>query len=279
MNTYSFGINGYKLWNTFSEPITSFFTKTKRAASIIGVETYATVRHILPASLVWLWRTYVLTDIRELKLDASLSKAEKTSHVAHLYMHGGQQGKNEHPPILFLHGDYGHPYSLLHLANIAEKKGHRVFSLHIPKSNDNKLFDASDSLLERAIGKICAFTGSKQILGVGHSKGAILLAHRQFVHLDLRIKATCSLAGRLRIPNASSCSDPILSDRIKKIYEKIQENGQFPLMQIVPDKDWNASWDSMAVRQNNMCYTVPGMHLSGMYSNEAKQHFAEFIDV
>jgi hypothetical protein len=49
-------------------------------------------------------------------------------------------------------------------------------------------------------------------------------------------------------------------------------------MQIIPKNDWNASYESMAIRPGNFCYTVPGKHLSGLYTQETHNHFSAFLE-
>jgi hypothetical protein len=53
---------------------------------------------------------------------------------------------------------------------------------------------------------------------------------------------------------------------------------ELPIMQIVAEEDWNASRESMAVRPHDHCHIVPGMHLSGLFVNETRRHFSDFLD-
>ena len=266
-----------------SFPVNCTFMKNAvTTVDIIATEAYATLRYILPASLTWIWRKYITNEIKTIPVQVTL---EKVSKIAYLNIHGNCQIEKdkEFCPILLSHGDYGHPYNMLHLADIAQNKGHPVFSLYIPGIKNSNQFEIHNCLLKQAIDKIenivkdhyGKFTG---IFGVGHSRGAILLAQRQFVSLDSRIKATCSIAGRLNAPDEKDCPDQILKTIVKKIYEGILKNSDRPIMQIIPKDDWNASYESMAVRPHKYCYTVPGKHLSGLYSNETRTHFADFLE-
>lgn len=248
---------------------------------IITTEAYATLRYILPASLTWVWRKYITNEIKTIPVQVTL---EKVSKIAYLNIHGNCQIKKgkEFYPILLSHGDYGHPYTMLHLADIAQNKGHSTFSLYIPRVENNNQFGIHTCLLKQAIDKIESIVKEKHgkfagILGVGHSKEAILLAQRQFVALDSRIKATGSIAGRLNVPDEKDCPDQILKTIVKGIYHGILKNSERPIMQIIPKDDWNASYESMAVRPHKYCYTVPGKHLSGLYSCETRTHFAGFL--
>lgn len=261
----------------------AFLKEAINIVDIVTTEAYATLKYVLPASLTWVWRKYITNEIKTISLQVTL---EKVSKVAYLNLHGNySQIKNDKDllPILLTHGDYGHPYSMLHLADIAQKEGLPVFSLYIPGVENNKQFGIHNSLLKQAIDKIESIIKDNHgefssILGVGHSKGAILLAHRQFVDLDSRIKATCSIAGRLNVPKKNDCSDQALKPIVKSIYEGILKNSELPIMQIIPKDDWNASYESMAVRPHKYCYTVPGKHLSGLYTRETKTHFVGFLE-
>lgn len=255
-----------------------FFNDAVNIINIVATEGYATLRHILPASLAWVWRKYITNEIKTIPLQVT---AGKVTRIAYLNIHGNCQFEKNCRPVLLTHGDYGHPYSMLHLADMAQKE-HPVFSLYIPGVENNTESEIHDCLLKESINKIEAIINENQghfegILGVGHSKGAILLARRQFVLLDPTIIATCSLSGRLNAPTDNDCSNPIIRKIVRSIYEGVVQNPTLPLMQIIPKDDWNASYESMAVRPHKHCHTVPGMHLSGIYTQEAKSHFKDFL--
>lgn len=261
---------------------TNIFKNIANGCSIVLKEATAVIKHVLPASLAWLWQKYVL---KEIKTTSLLLTAEKITKIADLNFHGDRSlviHDKEAYPVLFCHGDHGYPFSLLHLAEIAKKSGHPTYSLYIPGVDNNDLFEVHSQLLEQAIQKIEKMTadaGGKfaGILGVGHSKGAILLAHRQFAVLDTRIVSICSIAGRLNVPNDADCSDSVLTSKVRTIYQGILNHPELHLTQIIPVDDWNASFESMAVRPLENCYTVPGMHLSGLYTPEACEHVTHFL--
>ncbi len=104
----------------------------------------------------------------------------------------------------------------------------------------------------------------------------MLFADRQFVLLDPKIKVTCALAGCLKFPENRSDKD--LKPIIDNIYKAILKNTQCPLVQIIPKDDWNAPYECMAIRAQQDCYTVPGMHLSGLYSSKTGRYFTEFLN-
>jgi hypothetical protein len=243
---------------------------------IIATEAKAALRYVLPSMITWIWRKYICHEIQTIPLQATIDKVTK---VAYLNIHGNIKDKNA-SPVLFSHGDHSHPCTLLHLADIAQKAGQPTFSLYIPGVDNNEHVAFHDALLKQAIDQIESLAKDKfiGILGVGHSKGAILLAQREFVALDPRIKATCSIAGRLNILNESDTPDKDLITIVKTIYEGILKHPEKPLMQIIPREDWNAPYEAMAVRPHQYCYLVPGMHLSGLYSPETREHFSQLLN-
>lgn len=259
-----------------------FLKKTVDIIDIIVVEAYATLKHTLPASLAWVWRKYITHEIKTIPIEITVNKVKK---IAYLNIHENKSTpntSNKALPVLLSHGDYGHPYTMLHLADIAQKEGRKTFTLYIPGVEDNNQFDAYSDLLKQAVDKIEDIVKNEYgnfpgLLGAGHSKAAILLADRQFVALDLRLKATCSIAGRLRVVNDHDCPDQDLQKKVKAIYERIINQPKLSLFQIIPKEDWNASYESMAVRPHEHCHIVPGKHLSGLYSNATRMHFKYFL--
>ncbi|MBA3971934.1 MAG: hypothetical protein H0X46_07280 [Bacteroidetes bacterium] len=151
----------------------------------------------------------------------------------------------------------------------------RVFALHLPQGHRNEHFLANSLLLHRSINKIqklvtCnneVFTG---VIGIGHSKGAILLAERQFAKHPsaIRIIKTISLAGRLKVSTDDKSCPELLKEKIESIHRKILKKNDRPIVQLIPERDWNAPYDSMAPRPHQDCYKIPGMHLSSLFSDK-----------
>lgn len=275
-------VGSYNAWKPFSIDFT-FLKNAANTINIVSTEAYATLRYIAPASITWVWRKYITNEIKTIPIEITVDKVKK---VAYLNIHGNfPQVKNGQDvySVLLGHGDYGHPYTVLHLADIAQKEGRPTFSLYIPGIEKNKEFSVHNRFLKQAIDKIESLVKDDQgkfngVLGVGHSKFAIVFAQRQYVVIDSRIKGLCSVAGRLNIPNEEDNSDPILKTIIRAIYQGILRNPESPIMQIVPKDDWNAAYEAMAVRPHEYCYTVPGMHLSGLYASETRTHFTDFLN-
>lgn len=271
-------------WTTLPLRITSFFNKSAEITHIFAIEAYATIRHILPASITWCFRKYILHEIKTITLRVTIGKETK---VAYLNIHGKSpliKTNKKIYPVLLVHGDYGHPFSMLKLADIAQKRGFTTFSLYLPGELNDQGYELHHDLLKKAVDQIEDYILSKNgifrgILGAGHSSGGILLAERQSVDLDQRIKGTCAIAGRLNISDETECADGVLKSKIKAIYQGIVKHPELPLMQIVPKQDWNAPQKSMTVRPQTYCYSVPGMHLSGLYTKETQRYFTKFLNI
>lgn len=261
----------------YSAGCSAFFRKTAKGIHILAVETYTTLRHVLPSTVAWIWRKYAYSEITTMRI-----RAEKTGHVAYLNLHGTLSSGQHGHAVLLIHGDYGHPFSMLHLADIAQTKRLPTFSLYLPKVQDTQQFEVHNELMKQAMDNMETMIRHKGgtctgILGAGHSSGAILLAKRRFVDLDNRI-TLFAIAGPLNVPNDNDCSDKYLAPIIKGIYQGIVDHPNAPLVQIIPREDWNASQESMAVRPHSHCHYVPGMHLSGLYSRETQGYFTDFLD-
>lgn len=250
---------------------------------IFAIEALATIRYVLPQALTWMWRKSLSHEIQTIPLEATI---DKVSRVGYLNIHGCLPNipkEKEITPVLLIHGDFGHPYTMLHLADLARKKTIPTFSLYLPSVDKKEDHEIYSLLLVKAIDKIQEIIKTKNgkfqgVLGVGHSKGAILLAEREFVYKESRIKATCSIAGRLNANSEKDCKHPRLREIVQKIYRAIVENPSLPLVQIVPKEDWNAPQEFMAVRPNDHAFSVPGMHLSGLFSLGTRKIVANFLD-
>jgi hypothetical protein len=255
----------------------SFFKKSAKFITILAAESYAVFRYVIPFAMVWVWDKYVRDGIQTVEIPSS-----KTQKVAFLNIHGKLTNAGKMPVVLLCHGDYGHPYTLLHLAEIAKKEGMVVFSMYIPRVNDDQEFEIDNEYIKNALDVIENLIREKNgnfygILGTGHSKGAILLAQQQFVNLDPRIKSTCSIAGGLNISKHKKYFHKHLVSVVKGVHRGIINNPKKSLVQIVPKEDWKIAHEAMAVRPYDHCYKVPGMHLSGLYKNETRKYFTQFL--
>ena len=249
--------------------------------NIFCTEAFCTLTCVLPNSLKWCYKTCFANQITSYPLKSTI---DKTSSTAYLYLHGRIDASNKTPALVLVHGDHGHPFTMLHLAEIAQKNGGgRVFSLYMPYDRGHSplsqaLFsqgiDKIESLIEESGGTL------NGLIAAGHSKGAIQSAYSPFVENDARIKTVISIAGRLRVVPGVPC-DEELKPTVDAVYQGIQEHPQIPLYQIVAEEDWNAPLEATAVRRDAVhCTVVPdAMHLNVLYKPETLQKFAAILKV
>ena len=90
-----------------------------RKMQIIATESFATFRHVLPCAIKWWIRKNITRGISAY-LFKSVENNVETKGT--LYLHGELNivPGEEFQPLLFIHGDYGHPFMLLHLIDIAK---------------------------------------------------------------------------------------------------------------------------------------------------------------
>ena len=275
----------YGDFSVLPEDVAASLNSFCRDVHIVAMEVFAEIRYVIPASLAWLCRKYWTNDIKTIQLRHTIGTVER---VAYLNIHGklnitpGQSVS----PVLFCHGDYGHPFTLLHLIDLSLERQLPTFSFYEPLAHKDE-YDFERALFDAAIEKIKelvqqdggTFVG---VYGVGHSKGAIMLAEKQFVrdpvHNITDITATCAIGGRLgAIEGDTSTTYQPLIDLARSIYAAIQANPLLPLTQIVGRYDWNAPQAAMMVRPGHTCYSVGGSHLSCLYTPETIQHVAAFL--
>ena len=259
--------------SNISTPNSIFSPSFQRTWDILADTVPATFLNVLPNAIRWLYRTKISRQITSFPLKTTI---DKTSKVATLYLHGLQKKSTQ--PLLLLHGDHGHPYTMLHLADAAAKNySGTIFSLYMP--SEKGYSDISRSLLEQAIEKIELMVKSKEgsfskIVTLGHSKGAIQAAHQAFVEKDERIKSVISIAGRLKNTQSldKACHE-ILQPTVNEIAQAIITNPDLPLYQIVAENDWCVPLDASRVNLKNSC-VVPGAgHLNVLYRHETIEAF------
>lgn len=272
---------GCKVWNCLPNILTADLAKICRKIRIIAIEAFANIRYVIPNAVQWYYLKLIKREITSYPLQITVGKVKAT---ATLYLHGKLKVSNrEVIPALITHGDYGHPFTTLHLAKIAQKTSHPVFSLYISKMHDELRWQINSDLMHAAINKIEELVVKengifKGLAGAGHSRGGMLLAERQFVYLDPRIKGVFGVGCKLNSNEADESSSEIERAIFKKIYEAIKADiKDRPIYQIIPEEDWSGPRELMAVRPDRHCYSVPGMHLSGLYDKKTVGYFEKFL--
>ncbi|MFA6915005.1 MAG: hypothetical protein WC222_01285 [Parachlamydiales bacterium] len=248
---------------------------------ILSVEAFAVIRHVIPSAIEWQIRKFN-DEITTIPFPITLGKIQIHAEV-HLHGHINIEENVTYNPFLFFHGDHSRPDPFLNLIKVALKSKALVYSVYIPTIHKDEEFaeqgilaDAIMSMIEQMItDKKGIFGGFR---GVGHSKGAMLLAERQF-HSDLppKILETFCIAGPLRVVPEATNFTPPLSAIFEGIYPRILNLTERKIVQIVPEEDWCAPYVCMAVRPHEYCYTVDGMHLSGLFSEKTTYLFEKFV--
>lgn len=239
--------------------------------SLLKDVLFTDISYVMPHAIKWYYRLKICKKIKTIPLSNSSS----------LYLHNGNLSGT---PILFLHGLYGHPFTLLHLADHLQNaiKG-PIFSMQL--SYDEYCPQIHRTLLKQAINiieKMMLSNGSdlKKLILIGHSMGAIEGAYSAFVEEDKRILAVISIAGRLKVvPSYDKECPEHLKMMIDKIYQGIQKNTGLPLYQIAGGNDWNAPIEATVVRKDDSCcHIIDGaMHFNVLYHPETKCKLLEFV--
>lgn len=243
----------------------------------------ADLAYTFPNAIKWFYRVNIKGNISSITLKRKIKTKSKKALLFSHFDSSIQLNKETHA-ILLLHGIYGHPLSLLHLADIAqEAKIGPVFSIYLPY--DEHFPENHRSLLKQAIDEIERMVherGSclKGIIATGHSLGAIESAYRAFVVKDERITTVISIAGRLKaVPSPNKNCPECLKSTLKDVYEGILEHTHLPLYQIVAGNDWNAPLEATAVRpiEGSFHIVENAMHLNVLYHWETRLKFIEFL--
>jgi pimeloyl-ACP methyl ester carboxylesterase len=240
------------------------------------------VLYSFPYALKW----FYLRHIRRQISSSFLGKASDGTDC-YLYSHLAKDFEPQDnlgtSAILFLHGKYASPLSLLHLAEIAQETSLPVFSLHV--SYDGKHPKIHRNLLTLAIEEIERQIQAKGghlkgLVLVGHSLGATEGAYRAFVDKDERIKAVISIAGRLRVVAAEgqNCPDFLIST-VESVYQGIQNTPEIPLYQIIAREDWNAPTEATLVRLDEGSFHIveKALHFNVIYYQETRNKFREYL--
>ncbi len=230
---------------------------------------------MLPNALSWAYRTLCTRQITCFKIESKTSTSSKT---ANLFQHTSLQSDPKNTSaVLLMHGDHSHPFSLLHLADIAQEEGKTVFSVHLPYSDEHP--EIHQSLLRQSIEKIQQLVQEKggsltELIAVGHSRGAIEASHAAYVEENPQITKVISLASRLKvIENTNKPCRPTLKDTVNAVYEKIMKATYPPLYQLSGEYDWNADLEASQVKPDNALLVKDAMHTNVLFFPETLDQF------
>lgn len=253
---------------------------TKMTFKILTDEIFATFTGVLPNAMRWLFSK----DITSYELKETVKNTNGVTRKAFLSLHGPLKVNDSlsSQAILFLHGDHSHPYSTLHLADIAqEKRLGPVFSLYLPYDDFNPT--THRALLLQAIDKIQNLMSDEEqgfpgITVVGHSKGVIESAYLALVQKEPRIKSLIAWAGRLKV--TESCEEE-LKESINKIHAALVQNPNFPLFIISAGQEWccREPESTQVFPHKEMYVAEQASHLNVLFDTEAKEHYKKFLEL
>jgi hypothetical protein len=150
-----------------------------------------------------------------------------------------------------------------------------VYSLQLDNSDEDPLSNqeliriAIEEMKNRAMAVDGVFKG---VIGCGHSKGAMQVAHLGFNDPSSHVVAVHSIAGRLKIVEGEEkeCY-PSLIPMVNAIFAGISAHPNLPLYQYVGTEDWNASQEAMIVRPETATTFEGAMHLNVLFASGIKE--------
>ncbi|MES2122655.1 MAG: hypothetical protein V4492_07770 [Chlamydiota bacterium] len=221
----------------------------------------------LPNALTWVYRTWCT---RTLTCHTLVTQAGGAAKAARLFSHGKVDPRpgGDLPALLLLHGDQSHPFTLLHLADIAQEQGRAVFSVHLPYDDEHP--ERHRSLLSQSIDKIDQIIGARggklsNLVLAGHSRGAMEAANEAFAVNNPKVSGVIAIAGRFKVisPSARPCR-PSLEASVNALWEKIghwNQSLRVPFYQIAAKKDWCMDPEASIVRTDHEHLYVDAGHL------------------
>jgi hypothetical protein len=259
--------------SSFEQRLSSFYESLKIVLTDL-LPTNCT--HMLPNALAWGYRTFWTGSIQ------SETLADSSGKVASFYTHVRPPVPRNEPTqaILLLHGDHAHPFSLLHLADLAQREGYAIFSVWLPYDDANP--GPHQTLIQKSIEKIEQIVArgrsNEMILSlVGHSRGAIEAAN-QIDHS--RVSRVISFAGRFRVlDNTPRPCRESLKPTVDAVWEKVKPSRplRIPFCQIAASEDWCIDNAASIVRQDQPNCTVNAGHLGVLASPAALAQFTQWI--
>lgn len=253
-------------WNIPSSIQNGLFTIYKKV-NILITEIFAVFTVVIPNAIKWNYKVKC-GDITGVNIKTTSDQTEK---MAILYTHHKNNSKRDDdlPAVLFLHGDYSHPFTLLPLIETAKK--HDVYSLHLPL--DPLHSNTSQLLIKKALDQI----KEKNIVMVGHSKGGIQSAHTAFVKENEKICGVVTIAGRVQCLDGDETCHPKLKPLINEVQNAVNKSPLVHLFQIIPEQDWNAPISAMQIRPTTSTIVKGAMHLNVLYKKETKEILEDYL--
>lgn len=236
-----------------------------------------TLTFVLPNFISWTYRTMYSGSIKY----QELKTATKT---ASFFSHNVEKLNATTSAVLLLHGEHGHPYSMLHLADIADAEGRAVFSVHLPYDDTSpehqvllrQSIDAIEALFTQKGGRL------SHLLLAGHSRGSIEAAHEAFVENNPKIHGVVAIAGRFKVidPSLRPCRET-LKPTVNAVWDKVRPNLplRVPFKQIAATQEWCIDPEASLVREDQPHLSVNSSHLSVLNHFDTLRQFKEWVAV
>ncbi len=240
---------------------------------------------VIPNAFSWAYRSLWTGSISSIRLESTTATATK---VADLFIHGDVLPRQDGnvPAILLLHGEHGHPCTMLHLGDIAQAEGRAVFSVHMPYDDEQP--ENHRLLLKQCIDRINLIIEQKggslsNLLLVGHSRGAIEAADEAYVRNNPKVNGVIALAGRLKVidPSERPCRKT-LEPTVDAIWNRLRHFDQplrVPLYQIAANHDWCIDPEASIVRTDYDHRYVDASHLCMINHPDTLEKFKMWIAV
>lgn len=243
---------------------------------------HANLTCMLPNAISWAYRTQWTGSISSSTFQTAAGK------TAHLFAHSNlvPRADGKVSAVLLLHGDHAHPFSMLHLGDIAEAKGRAVFSVSLPYDDlDPK---SHRSLLQKSIRKIEKMIIAKggtlsDLVLAGHSRGALEAANEAYVARNPKIGSVVAIAGRFQViePSQMPCRES-LKPSVNAVWERVHDTSQkldVPFNQIAAMRDWCIDPEASIVRWDHNYRIVDAGHLGVIYHPDTLNQFREWVAV
>lgn len=240
------------------------------------------IRFMIPSYFKWMFREKIQN-----RFDRYTLQPETATKQSYLFQHRSPY-PNIDPnvnAVLFLHGDYSHPCTTLHMGDIAQQQNKVVFSLFIP-SGEIKAGRYGQHLKE-AIGKLQNVIGDqkmclRELVLIGHSRGATEAVYQTYVEKETPVTGVIAIAGRLKFVEMCSrmpCKEslkPMLNDIHKAIGNSTGPLTP-PLYQIVASRDSCIDPCAAFISEENKVEIQSG-HAGILYHSKSLQQLATWLD-
>ncbi len=233
----------------------------------------------IPNALKWVYRTYCTRTLTSHSLGGA-------SKAAQLFVHGEVHPRpgGETPALLLLHGEHAHPFSLLHLADIAKQQGRSVFSVHLAYDDEHP--ERHRSLLSQSIDKIDQIIQARggklsSLVLAGHSRGAMEAANEAFAVNNPKVNGVIAIAGRFKVitPSDRPCR-PSLEASVNALWDKIghwSQSLRVPFYQIAAKRDWCMDPEASIARTDHEHLYVDAGHLGVINHPSTLNQFKEWL--